>query len=368
MNRLIIIGNGFDLAHGLKTSYNDFILWYLKKCLSIRLYEVYEDDLVYVKKERNFNSINGEISVISYYVDYYYQKGRISNLLTDETISLDDGSSLRNPFTVKTKSKFIWGLILNCSNCNWVDIESYYYSQLKKSLEPPNNQNENNDSIDVINNALTAIKNKLEEYLKTITTEETEYKYREIFFSDFSNKELANRRSQNNGRFYEFDPANSVILNFNYTDTIEKYNKKDEDFIAVNYIHGKIGDPDNPLIFGFGDELDANYAKIELKNDNKYLEHIKSFGYFRTSNYHNLIRFVDDFDFQVFLIGHSCGLSDRTMLNMIFEHENCKSIKIYYYKDNYKTLTQEISRHFKDKVSMRRKIVPFDKSDPMPQV
>lgn len=28
MNRLVIIGNGFELAHGLKTSYNDFIDWY----------------------------------------------------------------------------------------------------------------------------------------------------------------------------------------------------------------------------------------------------------------------------------------------------------------------------------------------------
>ena len=28
MNRLILIGNGFDLAHGLKTSYADFIEWY----------------------------------------------------------------------------------------------------------------------------------------------------------------------------------------------------------------------------------------------------------------------------------------------------------------------------------------------------
>lgn len=25
MNRLVIIGNGFDMAHGLKTSYKDFI-------------------------------------------------------------------------------------------------------------------------------------------------------------------------------------------------------------------------------------------------------------------------------------------------------------------------------------------------------
>ena len=28
MNRLIIVGNGFDLAHGLKTKYSDFINWY----------------------------------------------------------------------------------------------------------------------------------------------------------------------------------------------------------------------------------------------------------------------------------------------------------------------------------------------------
>ena len=28
MNRIVLIGNGFDLAHGLKTSYADFIDWY----------------------------------------------------------------------------------------------------------------------------------------------------------------------------------------------------------------------------------------------------------------------------------------------------------------------------------------------------
>ena len=28
MNRIILIGNGFDLAHGLPTSYGSFIDWY----------------------------------------------------------------------------------------------------------------------------------------------------------------------------------------------------------------------------------------------------------------------------------------------------------------------------------------------------
>ena len=30
MNRIVLIGNGFDLAHGLKTSYKNFIDWYWK--------------------------------------------------------------------------------------------------------------------------------------------------------------------------------------------------------------------------------------------------------------------------------------------------------------------------------------------------
>ena len=39
MNRLIIIGNGFDMAHGLKTSYMDFINWYWERRLNAMLTE-----------------------------------------------------------------------------------------------------------------------------------------------------------------------------------------------------------------------------------------------------------------------------------------------------------------------------------------
>jgi hypothetical protein len=119
--------------------------------------------------------------------------------------------------------------------------------------------------------------------------------------------------------------------------------------------------------------LDEDYLKMESEKWNGFFKYIKSFWYLKNSNYHNLIRFIEDDDFQVFILGHSCGLSDRTMLNMIFEHKNCKSIKIYYHEDkegdnNFTNLTQEISRHFKNKGDMRKKIVPFDKSEPMPQV
>jgi len=112
---------------------------------------------------------------------------------------------------------------------------------------------------------------------------------------------------------------------------------------------------------------------MELDITKGFFEYIKSFWYFKTSNYQDLIRFIDAEEFQVYILGHSCGLSDRTMLNMIFEHEQCKSIKIFYHQhhngdNNYTTLTQEIARHFRNKAVMRKKILPFDKSSPMPQI
>ena len=34
INRIILVGNGFDLAHGLATRYADFINWYWEKYLN----------------------------------------------------------------------------------------------------------------------------------------------------------------------------------------------------------------------------------------------------------------------------------------------------------------------------------------------
>jgi hypothetical protein len=84
------------------------------------------------------------------------------------------------------------------------------------------------------------------------------------------------------------------------------------------------------------------------------------------------MRFVEADPFVLYIMGHSCGLSDRVLLNSIFEHDKCSNIKIYYHdrKDDstdYFEKTQEISRHFKpeNKAMMRKKIVPFEKCSPL---
>lgn len=224
--------------------------------------------------------------------------------------------------------------------------------------------------INELNSSLKWLIDKLEKYLIRIgNAHQTNNAYHTVFLSpidksDFTDKDLCTDSKLELGA--------TTVLNFNYTSTIERYiNKDTTNPMSINYIHGKLNDEDNPIIFGFGDELDNDYLNLELSRARGTFEYIKSFWYFKTSNYYNLIRFIESDLYQVYILGHSCGLSDRTMLNMIFEHENCRSIKIFYHGDkqrnNYTSLTQEISRHFKDKKLMRRRIVSFDKSTSMPQ-
>lgn len=169
-------------------------------------------------------------------------------------------------------------------------------------------------------------------------------------------------------------PKNLFFLNFNYTYTFERYYECCRKIIPseFDYIHGYLGGGHGEPIFGFGDEFNKRYLEFEDQQNNELFKHIKSFEYLKNKNYYRLIRFLESDDYQVQIYGHSCGLSDRTMLNSIFENENCKSIKIFYYDrgdgtNDYTEKTYEISRHFRDKGIMRKKVVPFDYSRAMPQ-
>lgn len=79
---------------------------------------------------------------------------------------------------------------------------------------------------------------------------------------------------------------------------------------------------------------------------------------------------LNDGLFQVFVLGHSCGNSDRTLLNTIFEHENCASIKVFYHQkneteDNFLDIYKNISRNFNSKAKLRDRVVNKRYSEPL---
>jgi len=89
-----------------------------------------------------------------------------------------------------------------------------------------------------------------------------------------------------------------LFLDFNYTSTSYLYSNELQ---IYNYlyssvenikIHGEIDNKNNPINFGFGDEMDEQYTVLENYNGNEYLKNIKSFHYFYNQNYRDLMNWI----------------------------------------------------------------------------
>ena len=370
MNRLIIIGNGFDLAHGLKTSYMDFINWYWEQRLTAMLTEdspISEDCLcrLEIKKTKECSSWFN-----------FFLSSSLRDVMTKEwkypPLEIISAFKENTDDFAVTCSQFFGTILQSIESKGWVDIENDYYQLLKSTTE-------NSDcgyNVKELNKQLAFIQNKLIEYLRTIGTNRYKKELHDAmieFFNpaDFSTegkkKALENLGLENTNLEeiqYNFEeqkklrPEHIMLLSFNYTSTAKMYGNFNLDF---NYIHGELEHPKN-IIFGYGDELDKDYKDILDRNDKELLKNNKSSKYLETRHYHDMLEFLMAAPFQVLIMGHSCGNSDRTLLNTVFEHENCVSIKPFYHKwpdgtDNYLELVQNISRNFTNMRLYRDRVV-----------
>lgn len=410
MNRLVIVGNGFDLAHGLPTSYRDFIndFWkYFKDKYQNVDYEkfVYVDPMYcrMVEGDAVGGFVKFEENLKSYAKEYGYTYNKIYQKMYTGSKTI-----------FKFENEFF--KIINAKNSiqNWVDIENEYYKLLKECLK----EEGDNSLVKKLNEEFEEVKNLLEKYLFENIDSKFDFdscndEYKEIvklflikplflednfdhsYFKEFHRDDYKDLIDFDNSIITANTEGNlqekieegeiiqhNLILNFNYTSTFTKYKnvicnrKRTSQQSTFGYtnqvpIHGTLYDDRNKVNFGFGDEMDNHYKVIEEKDDNEYLRNIKSFQYLQNSNYKNMLDFIEGGKFQVYIMGHSCGLSDRILLNKIFEHHKCRSIKVFYYKkgewDNYTEIVQNISRHFNKKEMMREKIVNKSLCQPLPQ-
>tara|TARA_R110000868_G_scaffold167939_1_gene402503 strand:- start:2306 stop:3484 length:1179 start_codon:yes stop_codon:yes gene_type:complete len=372
VNKLVLIGNGFDLALGLKTKYEDFLLWYFKKFIKKSLTNlkptlISDDQYVY-----RFNE--DEMFVFYNNVNYHFDHNLMNGFNKDFNKFGDIKEFItknRYKFSYKFKSSLLKKIYLE-SNSGWVDIEKAYFDLLKNELDKKDSE------IDKLNQELKTIKQLLKDYLAELDFTKIKEpiiagKYVSQFIKNVSTNDLIDLSDQNEKILTD----QIYFLNFNYTPSLNTIlnsstasqlgNFKDK--LITNQIHGDLNTDSDFLIFGYGDEMDKDYNKIEEKNDNRFFDNIKSFKYAENSNYRDLLRFLNSDSYQVIVYGHSCGLSDRLMLNEIFEHENCKSIKIYYYnKREFINKTMDISRHFSSNKLMRKKIVEFNDANLIPQI
>ena len=357
MNRLIIIGNGFDLAHKIKTSFKDFIADYFKKSINTFFEdEVYKDLLIEIKYKTSNRIFNPKPANVN--CDNVFEKAEW--LFNSKDVEFKFRSALLEKVYKKIRE------------LNWVDLEIEFFNVLTASKHASKITNQAG-AIEKINLELEFLKDKLIIYLLSQENALIKFKPSESLISCFCEKISKDEIVTTVLKEDQF-PENLYFLNFNYTNTIERYVKNCSKNIPtqLNYIHGNLSHSQGSPIFGFGDEFNKKYLEFENEKNNELFKHIKSFEYLKTKNYYSLIRFTEANDFQVHIYGHSCGISDRTMLNQVFEHKNCKSIKIFYHEiggkfNDFTEKTYEISRHFKDKGVLRKKLVPFELTREMPQ-
>lgn len=391
----MLIGNGFDLAHGLKTKFSDFIEFYWN---SIK-FDTHEDDFI---KMSGF-----EMPLkFSECKNFEHFKSQMTRLTRETRDYVNQKYTWGDGWSLKFKNTF-FELLNNQKEPLWVDVEMAYYKELKKILkfrlanfsdeeaeeyqvEKVNHLNsEIYDFTRAFNAYLSSeVKPKItsgtdfviphfHDYFNNISLQSNEDQ--EHFLREFS-PEYKNRfklrpggivlkHTLHNGpRFND-----SMTLNFNFTNTPALYAGGNLEI----KIHGSIYNDSYPVLLGFGDEMDAFYAEIENLNRSEYLQFMKSSHYTQNENYKHLFDFLNEEEFQIQIMGHSCGLSDRTLLSSIFQHPNCMSIKIYYYEystpnkfgelDNYSEIFRSLSRHFTDKIKMRERVVNKKYCNPLPQ-
>ena len=333
MNRIIIIGNGFDLAHELKTKYEDFINWY---------HDEWVQKLRNCHKRKESDELCEYRSMIG---DWYNILFENYNTITKQP----DGKSLislikRNANFQYTQFRFLEAITRCIEKNNWVDIEKEYYNLLSTDLESSNDEN-----IKSLNKELECLKNNLIKYLNEIETKlinesiiknnirkkilepinprDISVKGNDKFEKSIHSRpyhspkdwtillkkygykepyEITNPTGYPSNHKEYYLPDSILLLNFNYTKTADLY-LPNEDIFKVNHIHGELSNPES-IIFGYGDELDDNYKKLLKDNNNEYLKNIKSINYLNYTNYREMLSYIESAPYQIYIMGHSCGL------------------------------------------------------------
>ena len=415
MNRIIIIGNGFDLAHQLATRYEDFINWYWDEwghSLATSMNRNLTDGLCSFRLKDNVFYAGWALVWREHYIPM--QEYSLRN-------HVEYYKTATNLCDFKVDSLFFVEICKAVEEKGWVDIEAEYYRMLNSVyLSSPKKLNEEfavvrrklveyltsiqdsniNDSI--VNQAtrgcmmapfcekeisiegrdkwVNFLKSRIEdEDLSGIIKlyEKSDVRERVADISNFKKKwqdQIDNDGIETVNEELPSDmlyPDRIMLLNFNYTKTADMYMPADKHHFPVNHIHGHLENRDS-IIFGYGDDKDDKYQEISKLNNNELLTNIKTFRYLEDSCFKDTLTFIASAPYQVYIMGHSCGASDRTLLNTLFEHPNCVSIKPFYYKnnegqDNYIESVQNISRNFSDAQKMRDRVVNKTLCLPLPQ-
>lgn len=312
-NNLLIVGNGFDLEHGLKTHYTDFFDTINNNVSSKN--EIILNNHKYLIKD-NY--------LLLYLLEEYKQNKLQGNNWIDIETELKKIISLIEEINV---NKFIDNMNYYIGGNEYTIIDkiqsksSYYFKNCLFPFIIGNNYykyiNEHyNISIKILEKDLNELTNMLRDYLLE---------------QDISNLTKTKDIS-------DIDYKITHVLSFNYTDTFRKlYSKLDND--KIDFIHGSLNK--NNLVLGINETLteDTENKIIDTVYFKKYFQRI-----YKKTDY-QYVSWLDSTDSQnyadfdtVYIHGHSLDESDEEILEKIINSvlkKDTSTVKIFYYDEKH---------------------------------
>ncbi|MDR1872319.1 MAG: bacteriophage abortive infection AbiH family protein [Deltaproteobacteria bacterium] len=338
---IIILGNGFDLAHGLETKYSNFLDYckYYQPENNISEYNKINDEFnnittnnLWIKifnaiKSDSDNWIDLEIQIYKVLVLFSYYCS-INELSVDIIKSVNFLHNQLHEILIQTIKDSKW---------DFIHFHDGKYND--KFI------------INDINKMSSILYNELRTFIKCF----------ELYCFFVINKQIDNIAKGNNYKLnlpifnvINKNHSNSTyIINFNYTSTFNSlyhnqlFSEVRHD-IKYSFIHGKIND-NLPIDFN-KKVINSNQIILGTQNfDRKSID--KNFpmaiNQFQKYNQRHKYRTVDEYqkllsslkmsnknDHRIHVVGHSLEKSDHGILKNIFKANNYSKIIIYYYNEN----------------------------------
>ena len=339
--KILLIGNGFDLAHGLPTSYKDF-LDFCKMVRELYTYPIIDNEY----NQKKLIDWNTDKTIKSKLLECYEnRKNCFEDKITTQCKELDElydcikENVWINYFLEREKS----------IGENWIDFESEI-SNVVQAIETLKGYIERDEDVLKIKDTkqqtiiyfLKIAKKSLQDvfnlkridgFIEDISIElDKLIRSLEIYICEFVN-EIDIIKENDDIKTITPD----YVLSFNYSNTYERiYGQSKE--VTYDYIHGKADIENNVdtcnLVLGIDEYLEDDkndklefiafkkfYQRIYKSTDSTYMKWVEQIKKYPEVN-HNL-----------FIFGHSLDKTDRDILKLLICNDNVTT-NIYYYRKN----------------------------------
>lgn len=321
---ILILGNGFDLAHGLKTKYSDFLEYCQKQFSRV---------VVYKPTDKFYNNL-----WIRHFLSVQQKMGEKWIDLEEEIYNVILHVS-KLPIMRISNTQRLFMINYNDNIFNFYNIEKYLIEPVGSATSQNGytRLSEHNElQLMIYFETQRGVVNFLYEQLREFTKLFNDYLLKEVLepIQTEPNLKLSLKSIGVN------EGSKDVhVLNFNYTDTCERfYKSKFSGYCDLNikpvYVHGKVssGEECNLVLGTHGFE---RCNGIISKDFNILKKHNQRHKFGTIEAYQTLLELIKEHNRQItfHIIGHSLDSTDQRILKHILLANQHSRINIYYHDE-----------------------------------